>query len=132
MGDRAVVVFWDEDTVRQKSVSAVYLHWGGQNVPEHLKKTRTLMANVLGDSLYAAARFCGIVHEATPGNMSLGLLSFDRARLCSHPEEYSHGDSGLWMIRCSLEVWQARVYRTYRDWGHPFEETDRVELLSVT
>jgi hypothetical protein len=69
MGNRAVVVFSDG----KECSPQVYLHWGGSSVPALLAKTRERMQGREGDLSYTAARFVGIAHEGSPGNLSLGI-----------------------------------------------------------
>ena len=73
MGNRAVVVFTDGG----KYSPSVYLHWGGSSIPALLAAVRERMGGREGDLDYTAARFIGLAHETTPGNLSLGVSNLD-------------------------------------------------------
>lgn len=101
MGDRALVVFTDQNTISP----GIYLHWGGRNVPAMIAELKLLMTGRENDAGYAAARFCGMAHVATPGNLSLGMwnitLPEQRAILTKNEKRLgimSPGDAGLIVV----------------------------------
>jgi DNA topoisomerase VI subunit A len=89
MGDRAVVVFKDEDEYS----SCIYLHWDGSNVMDFLEKASPRLRS--GDIQYTAARFVGVCHESIEGNLSLGIMNMrDEDDL----ESIDPGDNGVWVV----------------------------------
>jgi len=74
MGDRALVVFKDPTQVDKddRYSPVTYLHWGGDKVPELLKKTKEIMEGRGLDINYTPARFIGVCHILMEGNLSLG------------------------------------------------------------
>lgn len=107
MGDRAIVVFHDENTVSPM----VYLHWFGETVPEYLAMLKDRMVGRFNDASYAAARFIGMYHERIDGNCSLGVFSsdLDHANVndAAKLEKYSHGDAGLVVVDTKDFTWKA-------------------------
>jgi hypothetical protein len=109
MGDRALIVFHGG---KQHS-PVIYLHWGGYEVVGLLKKTRALMNDRLGDVEYTAARFCGICHEDTDGNTSLGMWNSPKDIEELKASNYSHGDAGVILVDVSDSTWIAKAYNGY-------------------
>lgn len=129
MGDRALVVFTDGEEVSP----VIYAHWAGDAIPELLATHRDLMKDRRGDVSYAAARFCGLLHEHVPGNLSVGLFTTppveqQAVTILANPypewwtkeqmeasdkaysrilEEYSHGDAGLIVVNVKSYTWRA-------------------------
>ena len=101
MGDRALVIFTDGES---RFSPEIYLHWGGVYVGEFLAETRKLMVGRDGDVAYTAARFAGICHEHTPGNLSLGIHNApqgtDYAEILSTLTDKGHspGDAGVFIV----------------------------------
>lgn len=110
MGDRALVVFKNQDTVSP----TVYLHWNGSDVPLFIFQLGLLMADRRNDVSYAAARFIGLAHEAIPGNLSLGVRETpDELRQAVIDgdvdliEDFSHGDAGVVVVDTATFSWRA-------------------------
>jgi hypothetical protein len=107
MGDRALVIFHDDDRVSP----TVYLHWDGSRVPERLEQLKKRMEGRENDADYAAARFIGICHEHIPGNLSLGVFGnpYTLAELKngSRLAEASHGDAGVIVVNTKDFHWRA-------------------------
>ena len=128
MGDRALIIVTDR---RRAEVSPViYTHWGGSTVPAVLDDAWELMGDRTGNVGYAAARIVGILHERTPGNLSLGvwntpqtiqsaIRSGDADDLADALEDYSHGNAGVVLYDCSTGEWTA--YGGYLDSGDASE-----------
>jgi len=100
MGNRALVHFCD----KEKIYPGIYLHWGGSYVAEYLVATEKRMKGREGDASYATARFCGIAHTKTEGNLSLGIIDAppgetreEQLDALRHPD-YSHGDAGVFLV----------------------------------
>lgn len=101
MGDRALVVFTDANTISP----GVYLHWNGREVPSMIANLAKLMKGRYGDAGYACARFTGMAHAMIPGNLSLGMwnisLAEQRAILTKNEKRLnrmSPGDAGLIVV----------------------------------
>jgi hypothetical protein len=98
MGDRALVVFYDEDRISP----TVYLHWDGSRVPELLGELAEYMKDRYGDAEYAAARFTGLCHHHICGNLSLGIQANTLRREDLHEASIlrgmSHGDAGVVIV----------------------------------
>lgn len=92
MGDRAIVVFRDADSVSP----GVYLHWDGYRAYDLLRAAAPRMRK--GDAGYSAARFAGVCHEHIAGNLSLGLLPPPRGTTPDLLADYSHGDAGVFLV----------------------------------
>tara|TARA_R100000935_G_C2836813_1_gene168565 strand:- start:3142 stop:3498 length:357 start_codon:yes stop_codon:yes gene_type:complete len=110
MGDRALVLFKDARCVSP----TVYLHWDGNAVPTLVEQLGILMNGRHNDASYAAARFIGIVHEHTPGSLSLGVVDTpdeisDAVRDADEAilARYSHGDAGVVVVDTSDFSWKA-------------------------
>lgn len=119
MGDRALILFHDEKTFGP----TIYLHWGGESVPDLLEKTRERMEGRGGDVDYTTARCIGLAHEGSDGNLSLGTWNtqgygdYQKARdrmTCTETVAWdktrqhyaeSHGDAGVFLVNvCTWEV----------------------------
>ena len=102
MGNR--VVFHVHDGTEMSP--SIYGHWAGSHWKEIINELRDLMENRKGDMAYAAARLVGIIHERTPGALSLGIWnaperpSFTEQRAAIMDKSYSHGDAGVILIDC--------------------------------
>lgn len=103
MGNRALVVFHDGDG--NSYSPTVYLHWQGSQVPKLLAEWRALMEGRMGDLSYGCARFIGICHVASAGNMSLGTWNTEpgvreesNAARVKRWTEDSHGDAGVFLV----------------------------------
>ncbi|MDK3075488.1 hypothetical protein QO034_20645 [Sedimentitalea sp. JM2-8] len=110
MGDRALVLFKNQDTVSP----TVYLHWKGSDVPLFIFQLGKLMADRKNDVSYAAARFIGLAHETIPGNLSLGVMEtpveLREAVLGNDVEviaDFSHGDFGVVVVDTATFSWRA-------------------------
>jgi len=107
MGDRALIVFYDEDHISP----SVYLHWHGSQVPELLGHLAEYMKGRYGDAQYAAARFTGICHCRIHGNLSLGVLCNDLVRAdlddIEKLQAMSHGDAGVVIVNTDDFTWKA-------------------------
>ena len=102
MGNRAVIIFHNEDNTEYSP--QIYVHWAPANLPDLFKQLTLLMTDRTNDPSYAAARFTGILHNALPGNLSLGLFNLpedfqDEAAYIS--TRISHGDEGVFLINTS-------------------------------
>jgi len=118
MGDRALVIFTDN---KGKEVSpTVYLHWGGDSVPQLLQKTADFMTGRFNDVQYGCARFIGLAHvEMDQTNLSLGVWNTDKelqyvikdymenkdSESMKVLAEASHGDAGLFIVDVSTYSW---------------------------
>lgn len=95
MGDRALVLVKDGDS---KPECAIYSHWGGQGMPDSIRKCGELMKDRRGDASYFAARMVGTLHDECVGALSLGIFgppdNLDEATL----KEFSHGDAGVFVV----------------------------------
>jgi len=115
MGDRALIIFKQGNKIAETSYSpVVYLHWGGSDVPELLRKTRTLMESRGPDLDYTAARFVGICNESMKGNLSLGLWSLPvgfGSWSKKKKEDYSHGDAGIVVV--DVDTWKFKQFGAY-------------------
>lgn len=96
MGDRVLVQFKNESEVSP----AIYLHWGGEQAPELIKKCFEYMEGRRNNVAYTAARFTGICHEKTTGNLSLGLLQ----QTTELTAQDSHGDAGCYVVDLKNET----------------------------
>jgi hypothetical protein len=101
MGDRALIVFTDVNTISP----GVYLHWNGHNVPAMIAALADLMKGRENDAGYACARFTGIAHSMISGNLSLGMWNISpaeqRAILTKNEaklKRMSPGDAGLIVV----------------------------------
>lgn len=110
MGDRANIIF----TTSYAVSATIYLHWGGHSVPDYINAVRALAEGEELNLGYAAARFVGIAHEDTPGNMSLGVYSTSDdvadavlARDGDRLTELSPGDAGLVIVSTKDYSWEA-------------------------
>lgn len=127
MGDRALIVFTDK---KGKEVSpTVYLHWGGDSVPQLIQKTADFMTGRFNDVSYGCARFIGLAHvEMDVTNLSLGVWSTDedlqkaikeymqhdqylnpdetKASAMKVLAEASHGDAGLFLVNTETYSWE--------------------------
>jgi hypothetical protein len=107
MGNRALVVFYDEDRISP----TVYLHWNGGNVPALLGDLAEYMRDRYGDAGYAAARFTGLCHNLISGNLSLGIIAnkLRRADLedAAVLEQMSNGDAGVVIVNTDDFTWKA-------------------------
>ena len=117
MGDRALVVFKRIDTNinvaerRAQYSPIIYLHWGGEKVPELLSKLRKLMTSRGEDLNYQAARFVGICHDENPGNLSLGMWNLPDN--FTESADQSHGDAGLIVV-------DIKDY-SFKQYGHHYD-----------
>lgn len=91
MGDRALIQFKGRDASEHSPVT--YTHWGGYDVRARLAELRELMRGREGDVSYTAARFVGICHQASEGNLSLGIWNHDGLLTADD----SHGDAGCFV-----------------------------------
>lgn len=108
MGDRAIVHFTNGEDMSP----AVYLHWGGSDIPKLLQETQRLMIGRPNDALYSCARFIGICHSHDQeSNVSLGVWNSDRGDIFT--ENYSHGDAGVFVVDCSAEEWVVKCFGGY-------------------
>lgn len=129
MGDRVLTVFHDGEEFSP----VVYQHWGGDTNPKRLVQLRQLMASRGVDLPYATARFIGLLHVATPGNLSLGVwnapacATFDDTLAALTAEDYSHGNAGVCIV--DLRTWHATMYHGYGPSGEicPGWELDQLE-----
>lgn len=108
MGDRVLI------QLRQGSeVSPVlYVHWGGKEAFYLIRKTERRMKGRRDDLVYSFARLVGTAHEATPGNLSLGVWnapirgeapkSFELGAI---DEGDSHGDAGCLVVDVFASGW---------------------------
>ena len=107
MGDRALIIFHDKDTISP----SVYLHWHGNAVPEILRELAEYMQGRHGDAAYAAARFTGICHRRISGNLSLGIVSNSLRHADLHDaaelEEMSPGNAGVVVVDTADFTWKA-------------------------
>jgi hypothetical protein len=110
MGDRALILFKNQDTVSP----TVYLHWNGSDVPLFICRLSILMADRRNDPSYAAARFIGLAHEDIPGNLSLGVMEtpeeLRQAVLDNDANviaDFSHGDSGVVVVDTATFSWKS-------------------------
>jgi len=107
MGDRALIVFYDEDHISP----SVYLHWHGSQVPELLGHLAEYMKGRYGDAQYAAARFTGLCHRLIPGNLSLGILldTLRREDLADGAllRDMSNGNAGVVIVDTADFTWKA-------------------------
>jgi len=90
MGNRALVQFTDGDDFSP----VTYLHWNGAYVADYIAELVELMSDRMGDLPYSAARFIGICHSHSPGNLSLGVWNYDKKL----NTEDSHGDEGCFIV----------------------------------
>jgi hypothetical protein len=107
MGNRALVIFYDDDRISP----TVYLHWNGGKVPELLGELAEYMKGRYGDAGYAAARFTGLCHNLIGGNLSLGISAntLRRADLedAAVLATMSHGDAGVVIVNTDDFTWKA-------------------------
>ena len=107
MGNRASVIFYDEDRISP----TVYLHWNGGNVPELVTELAVYMNGRYGDADYAAARFTGLCHNLISGNLSLGIHAnkLRRADLedAAVLEAMSPGNAGVVVVNTGDFTWKA-------------------------
>ena len=100
MGDRALIQFKGKDASEHSPV--IYTHWAGYRVRERLTELRELMRGRDGDVSYTAARFVGLCHNASEGNLSLGIWNHEGLL----DEDDSHGDAGCfvceWVDGCLM------------------------------
>lgn len=108
MGDRATVVFAQNDRDGRYFSPGVYLHWNG--APERVKELLEKAAPVLrkGDVGYSAARFCGVCHVEIGGdvgsNLGLGLCGAPDTKRAYDDFEYwgfkgyGPGDNGVYIV----------------------------------
>mgnify|MGYP006319021671 FL=1 len=99
MGDRAVVLFEDDNEIQGY---AVYFHWAGQEGVESLyQKTLEYMGDCADDVPYFAARFVGLAHAEMDGQTGLGMLAPPTLEEFADPAamaKYSHGDAGVCVL----------------------------------
>jgi hypothetical protein len=127
MGDRALIIFHDKDTISP----SVYLHWHGDAVPEVLRELAEYMQGRYGDAQYAAARFTGLCHRRIGGNLSLGIMSNqlrhadlgDEAAL----EAMSPGNAGVVVVDTGDFSWKA--YGGYLAKRPPGQATPALTLV---
>jgi len=131
MGDRALVMFHDEEEVGP----VCYLHWSGSVILPTIQRLRALMRDRTGDVSYATARFLGLCCQRLPGSHSVGCwngpASLELART-RDPE--SHGDAGVFLVNCNDWTVAARDGYGAKDvakygcdkagWEIPIEETE--------
>jgi hypothetical protein len=126
MGDRALVVFYDEDRISP----TVYLHWHGSLVPELLDDLAKYMKGRYGDAEYAAARFTGLCHRHISGNLSLGIQANTLRREDLDDgailRGMSHGDAGVVIVNTEDFTWKA--YGGYLA-GHRPDTTPALTLV---
>lgn len=143
MGDRALIHVHDGERISP----CVYLHWGGTEVEDLLRKTKVLMGDRTGDVAYTAARLCGLAHDADrDSNLSLGIwgppdsnyakarehmlktepYSFDPTR--SH-YPYSHGDAGVFLVNC--KTWEVECFGGYGFGDGADEEHDPLRISKI-
>jgi hypothetical protein len=107
MGDRALVVFYDQQQVSP----AVYLHWNGGSVPDMLADLAVYMKGRYGDAEYAAARFTGLCHNLIDGNLSLGIWSNEMKKddltNIGLLRDMSPGDAGVVIVNTDDFTWKA-------------------------
>ena len=119
MGDRALIVFTEQETIDGEKVTrfspVTYLHNAGYEVTTLLEKTREVMEGRGADISYAPARFIGVCHEHIGGNLSLGVWNlpddfehWDTKRNANKKIDYSHGDHGLIIV--DVETWKFKQY----------------------
>jgi hypothetical protein len=114
MGDRAVVHFVGDRVGSQEISPAIYLHWQGYKVQELLRETFELMRTRGPDVPYTAARFIGICHTHSEGNLSLGTWNAPDGGLAALRErDYSHGDAGVFIVHCSRSGWEIEMRGGY-------------------
>jgi hypothetical protein len=95
MGDRCLVVFTDDTG----DISpAIYSHWAGHDMPALLAEAGERGILREGDASYAAARFCGHLHEQSVRTTGLGLLPPPENLSDDVLQEYSHGDAGIAIV----------------------------------
>lgn len=92
MGDRALVQFRSGADYSP----VVYLHNHGSEVGDLLKRLYKRMGSRFDDLSYTTARFIGICHELTPGNLSIGVWNAPGLL----DEDESHGDAGCFIVDC--------------------------------
>jgi hypothetical protein len=103
MGDRVLFIVHNKSAGEQVEYSPViYGHNAGYKTAHYLDLLRKRMASRMGDVSYAAARLVGIIHEETPGNLSLGIwnLPEDFEATEDYLTEMSHGDAGVVLYDC--------------------------------
>lgn len=106
MGDRGIVVMRKGEDYSP----GVYVHWSGGKLLAYLQEAAPSMRQ--GDPLYAAARFCGIVHGKIPGCLPLGLLDAPSAEdVAEGFTRYSQGDAGVVVL--DVGSGEVRCYAGY-------------------
>lgn len=110
MGDRALIIFKTDYEISP----TVYLHWGGCEATDFIGQLSSAADGKGICATYAAARFVGIAHQATPGVMSLGVQNTEaelaEAILAGNLEtiaSYSHGDAGILIVNVEDYSWEA-------------------------
>jgi len=108
MGNRAVVIFYARDGVDNEYSPLTYLHWHGSIVPELISKCAKLMTGRRTDLSYVAARFVGICHADTEGNLSLGIGNVDGSKIIelSDLTRYCPGDAGVFAVNVTTSDWE--------------------------
>ena len=93
MGDRVLIVVKSGDEI---APCCAYLHWSGSECLALLKAAISRMR--CGDVGYSTARLIGMLHEALPTNLGLGV--FPAPEKIPPPDSYSHGDAGVVVYDC--------------------------------
>lgn len=110
MGDRALVQFVTKDNGKPfESGPVVYLHWHGGDVKQLLQETCDLMVGRASDVSYTTARFIGVCHLHTPGNMSLGV--WNQHSVITGKD--THGDAGCFIVDVTKAVWEVATIGGY-------------------
>lgn len=126
MGDRAIVIFHNKEKTQLSP--AIYSHWGGDNIRDYIPRIKEFMVGRKDDVQYASARLCGLLHNDTPGNMSLGLWNTSDEMLEWSTEdwlEYSHGDAGVLFVNAD-----DFSFVQYGGGGH--DKAQKVDRVTIT
>lgn len=110
MGDRALIHV-------KGSPCSTYLHWGGHEALDLLKKAVPRMRQ--GDDSYSQARLTGVIHEVSDGNTGLGLVDAPEDLDDATLKKYSPGDAGVIVYDCSTG--KATLHAGYLEEEHGHE-----------
>ena len=126
MGERALIQLTDGTDVSP----VLYLHWGGRQVADILRRTQRRMRTRGADLEYTFAR---LVQEAIGDDD--GCLSFGVWNLTTPlTADYSHGDAGCFLVDISVcTSWAVRCFGGYGLSLDGSEEVgaDRVKILTL-
>ena len=106
MGDRALIVFHDDDG---EVSPTVYLHWNGEDVQNMLEAALPRMRK--GDVSYSCARFIGECHARLNGNTSLGVFNTTVPLEGCKQSDFSPGDAGVFLV--DVNTWRVEAFNGY-------------------